>query len=104
MSIPDIYGNGQQAEQAIQAEGYHPHLADLFRIRQMDRLLRHTLEELDTVKARLTLLEKEMANREPVSKNMEITKDFQQQEIEMAAPPLPIAEIKQLAEMAKKFR
>jgi hypothetical protein len=98
MSFPDAYMTGQQTG------GYHPHVADLFRIRQMERLLKHTLEELEQVKARLNQLEKATAIQSPDAAGTGKTVNTQRTEATTPMTPLPIAEIKQLAEMAKRFR
>jgi hypothetical protein len=98
VSIPDANTSGQQTG------GYNPHLADLFRIRQMERLLKHALEELEQVKARLAHLEKEMVIQGPAVACVEKAVNTQQAGTASPMPPLPIAEIKKLAEMAKRFR
>ncbi len=98
MPIPDASINGQQT-------GNHsPHLSDLFHIRQLERQLKHVLEELEQVKTRVNQLEKEIAFQSPDGVFTEKTQISQRAETTPAAPPLPITEIKQLAEMAKRFR
>jgi hypothetical protein len=77
-------------------------LADQLRFRQMERMLQQTLEELEQVKARLSRLENSVAQRsEPDGIACD---DAEQSSPEPLTPPLPIAEIKQIAEMAKRFR
>ncbi|MGA2092416.1 MAG: hypothetical protein ABSH16_03275 [Sedimentisphaerales bacterium] len=98
MSFPDAYMTGQQTG------GHHPRLADLLRIRQMERLLKHTLGELEKVKARLNQLEKATAIQSPDAAGTVKAVNTQHSEATTPMPPLPIAEIKQLAEMAKRFR
>jgi hypothetical protein len=98
MSIFDAYPTGQQTG------GHHPHLADLFRIRQMERLLKNALEELEQVKARLNQLEKASVIQSPDAAETGKTVNTQRTEATTPMPPLPIAEIEQLAEMAKRFR
>jgi hypothetical protein len=104
MPIHNAYSNGQQTEQTAQTAGHHPHLADLLRIRQMERLLNHTLDELELVKARVALLEKEAAAQKHAAEFTEHAETARHHEAEITMPPLPISEIKQLAEMAKKFK
>jgi hypothetical protein len=104
MSIPDKFATGQQAGQPSQAAGCHPHLSDLLHIGQMERLLKHALEELERVRARLSPIERETAIQSSVKARTEKVVNAQQDETSSPVPPLPIAEIKQLAEMAKRFR
>jgi hypothetical protein len=98
MSIPEADMNDQQAG------GHSPHLSDLFHIRQLERQLKNTLEELEQIKGRLNRLEDEIAVQSPGGVFTEKTQISQQAETITTAPPLPIAEIKQLAEMANRFR
>jgi hypothetical protein len=77
-------------------------LADHLHVRQVERMLQQTLEELEQVKARLSRLEKSAARRnEPAGVAGD---DIEQSNPEPLTPPLPIAEISQIAEMAKRFR
>jgi hypothetical protein len=98
MSFPDLNTSSRQANVRS------PHLSDLFHIRQLERQLKHALEELEQVKTRVSQLEEEIAFQNPEGIFTEKTQIPQQAETTPAAPPLPIAEIKQLAEMAKRFR
>jgi len=69
----------------------------------MERMLQQTLEELEQAKARLNQLEKAMAKRE----GRYISDDSANMEKQTPAsltPPLPVDEIKLLAEMAKRFK
>jgi hypothetical protein len=98
MSISDSYKSGKQA-------GYYSHhLSDLFRIRPMERLLKQALEELEQVKARLSCIEGETAIHNPNAEKTKKALNTHYSEGASSMPPLPIAEIKQLAEMAKRFR
>jgi hypothetical protein len=82
--------------------GNRLNMADHLRIRQMERMLQQKLEELEQVKARLSRLEKSVAQRsEPVGVACD---GAEQSSPEPLTPPLPIAEIKQIAEMAKRFK
>ena len=76
-------------------------LSDLFHIRQLERQLKQALEELEQVRTRVNQLEQEIAFQNTDGEKTQIS---QQAETIPAVPPLPIAEIKQLAEMAKRFR
>jgi hypothetical protein len=98
MSISDANTNSNQAS------GHSPHLSDLFHIRQLERQLKHALEELEQVKTRVSRLEQEVAVQSPAGVFTEKTQIPQQAGNAAAMPPLPIAEIRQLAEMAKRFR
>ena len=98
MSIFDESTKGQRAG------GRSPHLSDLFHIRQLERQLKHVLDELEQVKTRVNQLEKEIAVQSHDGVFTGKTQIPQKAETSPAAPPLPIAEIKQLAEMAKRFR
>lgn len=98
MTIPDANTNGQQGG------GQGPHLSDLFHIRQLERQMKNALDELEQVKGWLNRLEKEIAVQSPDGVFTEKTQIPQQAETTQVVPPLPIAEIKQLAEMAKRFR
>jgi hypothetical protein len=90
--------------------GYHPNLAELFRLRQMEKMIQHTAEELEQVKARLSRLEEALARRS----NAEVAacgeprraacEDAEQSGPEPSLPPLPVAELRQLAEMAKRLK
>jgi hypothetical protein len=85
--------------------GYHPHLADLFRLRQMEKIIHLTVEELEQVKNRLSRLEEAMGlGDDPNGIGNAARKNVVQPNPTHSTPPLPIAEIKQLAEMAKRFR
>jgi len=95
MSFSSTFGSNQSA-------GYNPNLADLFRLKQMEKIIHLTVEELEQVKNRLSRLEKAMGlNIEP---DVTLCEGVQRQGQKHSTPPLPIAEIKQLAEMAKHFR
>jgi PAS domain S-box-containing protein len=77
-------------------------VADLSRISQMQKMLQRTTEELETLKARLGRLEEMIARRnQPTGVIREAGSESSR------TPPslsVPIAELKQLAEMAKRFR
>jgi len=73
-------------------------VADLSRIAQMQKMIQQTTEELENLKTRLIRLEKSLARRnQPAIVACE-------SEDESRPVTLPIAELKQLAEMAKRFR
>jgi hypothetical protein len=77
-------------------------LADHLHVRQVERMLQQTLEELEQVKARLSRLEKSVTQRsEPDGVACD---EAEQSSPEHLTPPLPIAEISQIAEMAKRFK
>ncbi|MGA2070575.1 MAG: hypothetical protein ABSG97_04435 [Sedimentisphaerales bacterium] len=77
-------------------------LADHFHVRQMERTLEHTLEELEQVKSRLSQLEKAMAERG--EGNITACEGSEQLPPAPLTHPLPITEISQLAEMAKRLK
>jgi PAS domain S-box-containing protein len=76
--------------------------ADLSRISQMHKIIERTTEELETLKARLGRLEEALARRN------QSTGVIREADSESSCTPpslsVPIAELKQLAEMAKRFR
>jgi hypothetical protein len=77
-------------------------VADLSRISQMQKMLQRTTEELETLKARLGRLEEMIARRnQPTGVIREA--DSESSRIQPSLS-VPIAELKQLAEMAKRFR
>ncbi|MCJ7729326.1 MAG: hypothetical protein MUO27_05570 [Sedimentisphaerales bacterium] len=90
--------------------GYHPNLADLFRLRQMEKMLQQTADELKQVKTRLSRLEEALAGCSDLEvaacgePRQAACDDAKQSSPGPSTPPLPIAELKQLAEMAKRFR
>ena len=98
MSINDSYMSGQKGRY------FNTHLPDLFRIRPMERLLKQALEELEQVKARLRHIERETTIHSPDAERKEKVINTHYSEGTSSMPPLPIAEIKQLAEMAKRFK
>jgi hypothetical protein len=87
-----------------QAGGYSSHLPDLFYIRQLERLLKHTSGGLELVKARVTQLENDIAILNSVAAGKGKTANTQRLENTSQALSIPIAEMRQLAEMAKRFR
>jgi hypothetical protein len=105
MSLLGALRQAQLASQSAHID--HPtdnrlNLADHLHIRQMERMLQQALEELEQVKARLSRLEKSVAHRsEPGGVACD---GAEQSSPEPLTPPLPIAEISQLAEMAKRFK
>jgi len=80
----------------------HLNLADQLRFRQMERMLRQTLEELGQAKARISQLEKTLAERAEL--DAAACGSSGQQTPASLTPPLPIAEISQIAKMAKRFK
>jgi hypothetical protein len=91
-----------QASRGVRPENNNLNVADHLRIRQMERMLEQTLEDLAQVKARVDELEKlaaQYAEHDIVSgKGNEGTISLP------LTPPLPVDEIKELAEMAKRFK
>ena len=83
-------------------EGNRLKLADQLRLRQMERTLQQTSEELKKARTRISQLEKSLAERE--KQDIAARGNSGQQTQPSLAPPLPIAEISQLAKMAKRFR
>jgi hypothetical protein len=107
MSFLEAFRQGPQASKAAQVD--HPvpaanrlNLADQLRFRQIERMLEHTLEELEQAKVRISQLEKTLAERE--ERHIYAGESSGQQTPAYLEPPLPIAEISQLAEMAKRLR
>jgi hypothetical protein len=77
-------------------------LADQLRLKQMERMLQQTLEELTQVKTRVDKLEKlvaQYAEHETI-----LSKSNESIIPQPSTPPLPVDEIKELAEMAKRFK
>lgn len=98
MSFSGTFGSNQSA-------GYNPTLADLFRLKQMEKIIHLTVEELEQVKSRLSRLEEAMGLGDSLNSiGNAARKNVMQPNPKHITPPLPIAEIKQLAEMAKRFR
>jgi hypothetical protein len=91
-----------QSLRVVRPENSNLNVADHLRIRQMERMLEQTLEELAQVRGRVDELEKlvaQYAEHEVVlGKSDEGTIPLP------AKPPLPVDEIKELAEMAKRFK
>ena len=113
MSFLSAFGPKQEVAQNKHEDhpaGYHPNLAELFHIRQMEKRIQQTTEELEQVKARLSRLEESLASRS----NPEVAacdeprqaacEDTEQSGPEPSTLPLPTTELKQLAEMAKRFK
>jgi PAS domain S-box-containing protein len=76
--------------------------ADTSRLSQLQKAIQQTTEELEQLKARLGRLEEAIAHRAQagtVAYKSDDQPDAAQQPL-----PLPIAELRQLAEMAKRFR
>jgi hypothetical protein len=103
-----IIGSLRQAQIASQsARTVHPennnlNVADHLRIRQMERMLEQTLEELAQVKARVDELEKSAA--QSAEHELVLGKVNEGTILPQSTPPLPVDEIKELAEMAKRFK
>jgi hypothetical protein len=91
-----------KASQVTQPAGNRLNLADQLRLKQMERMLQQTLEELAQLKARVEQLEKLEAH---YSEHEMIFSKGNEETISLSStPPLPVDEIKELAEMAKRFR
>jgi hypothetical protein len=100
MSFLGTFKQRQRASQPAHID--HPvpvanrlNLPDQLRLRQVERVLQQTLQELEQAKARINQLEKELAEQDIAADG-----SFEQP----MTPPLPIAEISKLAEMAKRLR
>jgi hypothetical protein len=104
MSFIGAFRREQLSSQAphIGRPGGNLSMAEVHRIRQMGRILQQTLDELEQVKTRLNQLEKAMAERG--EQDIAACGSSGQQTPVSMMPPLPIAEISQLAEMAKRLR
>jgi hypothetical protein len=102
MSFPDVFGPKKQVAQNIHiGRPAGPNLSDLFRLRHMEKMFQQTLDELEQVKTRLSRLEETIASQ--------VKQDTANREVPESGPtpltpPLPIAELKQLSEMAKRFK
>ena len=73
-------------------------VTDLSQIRQMQQMVRQTTDELETLKARIKLLEEKLADHGQADSVVYETggnSDIR---------GLPVDELKQLADMAKRFR
>ncbi len=87
-----------------QPAGNRLNLADRLHTRQIEKMLEHALEELEQVKSRLSQLEKAMAEQGEGNITACVSSE-QLPPVPLASmPPLPIAEISQLAAMAKRFK
>jgi hypothetical protein len=75
--------------------GNNLNMTELYRLRQMERNLQQTMEELEDVKGRLSRIEKSLAERGELAEGSGLGP---------TSPPLPITELKQLSEMAKRFK
>jgi hypothetical protein len=113
MSFLNASGPKREVAQNIHEDhsaGYHPNLADLFRLRHMEKIFQQTADELKQVKTRLSRLEEALAGCSDLEvaacgePRQAACDDAKQSGPEPSTPPLPIAELKQLAEMAKRFR
>ena len=106
MSLLGVFRQKQPTSKAAHVD--HPvpaakclNLAGQLRLRQMERMLQQTLEELGQAKARISQLEKTLAQRAELDA---ARGGSGQQTPASLTPPLPIAEISQIAEMAKRFK
>lgn len=98
MSFLNTFRAKQEVAQSAHeghSAGNNLNMTELYRLRQMERILQQTVEELEEVKGRLSRLEKSLAERGEIA---------EQSGLEPTAPPLPITELKQLSEMAKRFK
>jgi hypothetical protein len=91
-----------QALRAAQPENNSLNVSDRLRVRQMERVLEQTLEELAQVKAKVNELDKLLSHYAEHHENSAID-DFKATPLP-SKPLLPIDEIKELAEMAKRFK
>jgi hypothetical protein len=105
MSLLGALKQKQTASQTPHIErpqGNRLKLADQLRLRQMERTLQQTSEELKQAKTRIGQLEKSLAERE--KQDTAARGNPGQQTQPSLSHLLPIAEISQLAKMAKRFR
>jgi hypothetical protein len=77
-----------------------PNLADLFRLRRMDKIMQQANKEIEQLKERIRRLEDALALR---SKPVAACDDVRQP-CPPSTPPLPIAELRELAAMARRFK
>jgi hypothetical protein len=91
-----------QSTRTVHPENNNLNVADHLRIRQMERILEQTLEEMAQVKARIDELEKLVAQH--AEHEMVFGRGNEGTIPLPSTPPLPVDEIKELAEMAKRFR
>lgn len=80
--------------------GYHRNMADLSRLIQIQNMIQRTNREIEGIKSRLDQLEGAITTHQ----QHQVQAGDNQQPAHVQSPPLPIAELKQLAEMAKRFR
>jgi hypothetical protein len=107
MSFLEAFRQGPPASQSAHIDRSVPaanplNLSDHLRLRQMERMLQQTLEEIEQAKARISRVENALA--EPEERYMTAGESSGQQASVFLTSPLPIAEISQLAEMAKRFK
>jgi hypothetical protein len=105
MSMIGSLRQAQIASQSLRVahpENNNLNVADHLRIRQMERVLEQTLEELTQVKAKVNELEKLVAQY--AEHEIILSKGNESLIPLPSTPPLPVDEIKELAEMAKRFR
>ena len=101
MSFQNILGQKQASAQrgAVHHTGvYHQNLADLFRTRQMEKTIQQANRDIEQLRERLSRLEEAFAKRNAALEEIKVSGTIP------ATPPLPIAELKELAAMAKRFK
>jgi len=76
-------------------------LADLSGLARMQKVVEQTSRELETLKDRLKKLEEDAAARTTTKK---VRREYGDSVPISANPPLPIGELKQLSEMARRFK
>ncbi|MBN2020133.1 MAG: hypothetical protein JW749_07910 [Sedimentisphaerales bacterium] len=81
---------------------YNPNLADLFRIRQMGKTIQQAASEIEQLKERISRLEEMLTKRNAPATR--VNEEIADSAPMPTTPPLPIAELKELAAMAKRFK
>ncbi len=105
MSFIGAFGHKHPVSRTAPADrlaGHHQKLADLSRLVQIRNMIQQHNSELKVLKARLSRLEETLARGNRAGAVARETDD--QPNAAQQSLPLPIAELKQLAEMAKRFR
>lgn len=83
-------------------DGYHKNITEVSRLVQIQNMIQQTNREIKALKDRLNRLEGAGAIRKP-TRQKHSDEDNETQAIQAVAP-LPITELKHLAEMAKRFK
>ena len=105
MSLNRNFGHKQAISQTNYNDrliGYHKGIVDLSRLVQIQNMVQQTNREVEALKRRLNQLEVAATAQRPERRAHGDGEDFDA--TEQPAAPLPTAELKQLAEMAKRFK